>query len=181
MMNYPGVEYIFRATEAYSVNPQQLHDRLQRDSFYQSSTLQKLALGQVEMQELTSVVDLRTLSNYQPGAEIPQHHQTTHQDFDFESFARVPNAVLPPAMTIEASFHGNDNLAAIVSLSAPTQPMFDLMCDSRYVDFRGDAKFVREFWEIKLKTDKEKQLMPWLETRVFPFVGMFLSSSIDLR
>jgi hypothetical protein len=129
----------------------------------------KLAPGHVEMQELTSVVDLRTLTDYLPGCKIPEYHNTTHVDLQLMQFAR--SKVVSPTKVIADSFAGRDDLAAIVSLSAPFQPLFDSMSDVRF-ESNGVFNFVRNLYEMELRTvENEVGFGSWFDGRVEPFMS----------
>jgi hypothetical protein len=132
----------------------------------------KLAPGRVELQELASVVDLGTLSDYRQGDEEPAHRDTTHVDFQFGAFAR--ENTIAPTRDIASSFVGRDDLVAIVSLSAPRQPLFDGMIDSLCVNRSGERVAVRCMNEQKLKCAVEGDLNWWYTKRVQPFIGIFL-------
>jgi hypothetical protein len=172
-----GFEYLCRATEAYSLYPQQLHTRLRLRSVYTAKELRSLTClvpGVVELQELSSVVDLKQLSNYPTGIDAPRHQDTTHLIHHFQSFARNPDEVVVPTNDIAASltFQTGGNLSALISLSAPKQPMFDAMSDSRYLFADRVERYVRDFYEFKLKTNAEVEMREWLCDRVVPFMGI---------
>jgi hypothetical protein len=168
-----GFEYCCRATEAYSVDPNKLHLRHQQESFYVAESMRSLTLapGRVELQELASVVDLGTLSNYRQGVEEPAHRDTTHVDFQFGSFAR--EHATAPTRDITSSFVDRGDLVAIVSLSAPRQPLFDGVVDSLCVNRAGQRVAVRCMNEQKLKCEVEGDLNWWYTNRVQPFIGIY--------